>query len=239
MSSGIVEDYYQLLGVHAGADGVELRRAWRRLASQYHPDRAGHAATAMFQRLSAAYEVLSDPLARAAYDRRRRRAGATSSTVTGQPRAADADSTINRAPRSVREPAPAVMLERLSGPLPSLIACGAARLDDDEAGGVGFITLVFREAEAAQGGMITISMRVELWCPKCAPQDGPPRERPAPARSSACTHCGGTRTVEELFSAWLAVPPGVKGGEVLVPSADLPGMVEPVRFRVRLAVTTR
>ena len=59
------------------------------------------------------------------------------------------------------------------------------------------------------------------------------------AGGRACAHCRGTGTVEELFSAWLAVPPGVKGGEVLVPSADLPGMVEPVRFRVRLAVTTR
>ena len=41
--------------------------------------------------------------------------------------------------------------------------------------------------------------------------------------------------MEELFSAWLAVPPGVATGEVLAPSADLQGMVEPVRFRVRLA----
>ena len=72
--------------------------------------------------------------------------------------------------------------------------------------------------------MATISLHVELWCPGCAGQK----------RSAGCARCGGRRTVEELFSAWLAVPPGVIDGEVLTPSVELPGMVEPVRFRVRL-----
>ena len=83
---------------------------------------------------------------------------------------------------------------------------------------------MLRDDEAAQGGMATISLRVELWCPDCA----------ARPRSAGCARCGGTRTVDELFSAWLAVPPGVIAGEVLSPSVELPGMVEPVRFRVRV-----
>jgi hypothetical protein len=85
--------------------------------------------------------------------------------------------------------------------------------------------------------MVSVSMRVAVWCPTCAPRDdGAAHARAARGGSSTpCPRCGGTRTVEELFSAWLAVPPGVTGGEVLIPSADLPGMVEPVRFRVRLA----
>ena len=41
-------------------------------------------------------------------------------------------------------------------------------------------------------------------------------------------------TIRELFSAWLSVPPGVAAGEVLTPSVELQGMVEPVRFRVQL-----
>ncbi|MEP7123365.1 MAG: DnaJ domain-containing protein [Byssovorax sp.] len=206
-------DYYALLGVPATADAEELRRAWRRLALRLHPDRAGDGATATFQQLAAAYAVLSDPIARAAYDRRRRAAEPTGAVA---PRAPAATSPP---PRAARPPAPAIMLSRLSGPLSSLIACGAARLDEP-----GFITLALRDAEAAQGGMATISLRVELWCPDCAVQQ----------RSTACARCGGTRTVDELFSAWLAVPPGVTSGEVLAPSVELPGMVEPVRFRVRL-----
>lgn len=60
MSGPLVDDYYALLGVAPGASEEELRRAWRRVTLQWHPDRAGAAATAMFQRLSAAYAVLAD-----------------------------------------------------------------------------------------------------------------------------------------------------------------------------------
>ena len=114
------------------------------------------------------------------------------------------------------------MLSRLCRPLGLLLTCGAARLDEP-----GFITLVLRHAEAAQGGMITIPMRVDVWCPECAKRPG----------STGCARCGGRRMAEELYSAWLAIPPGVTAGEVFTPSADLPGMVEPVRFRIRLIGT--
>lgn len=208
MPSRVDDDFYALLGVEDRADVVELRRAWKQLALRWHPDRAGDDATAAFQRLSAAYAVLSDPVARAAYDRRRLPGGPI-------PRPDPPPGPPPRAPR----PAPAVMLTRLSGPLASLLACGLARLEEP-----GFITLVIRKSEAAQGGMATISLPVDLWCPDCA----------APERPQACARCGGKRTVPELFSAWLSVPPGVTSGEVLVPSVELPGTVSPVRFRVRV-----
>ncbi len=67
----LTDDYYALLGVEADADPAVLRRAWRRLALEWHPDRAGPDATETFRRIGTAYAVLSDPLARAAYDRRR------------------------------------------------------------------------------------------------------------------------------------------------------------------------
>src|SRR4051812_30080374 len=78
------DDYYALLEVQAGADGEALRLAWRRLAARWHPDRAGTAATARFQQLSAAYTVLSDPIARAAYDRRRGKVGETRTSKEAQ-----------------------------------------------------------------------------------------------------------------------------------------------------------
>ena len=51
MRTGSSEDYYALLGVAADASGAGLRRAWRRLALRWHPDRAGTSATATFQRI--------------------------------------------------------------------------------------------------------------------------------------------------------------------------------------------
>lgn len=198
------EDYYSLLGIDPGADPAELARAWRRLALRWHPDRAGHGATPIFQLLSAAYAVLSDPVARAAYDRKR-----SSSAAAPHP--------SPRSSASARARTPGVLLSRLNGPLNALLACGVVRWAAD-----GVLELVVNAQEAAQGGMVTISMRVAVHCPAC-------RERP----SAPCTRCGGQGTVEELFSAWLALAPGVEDGAILQPSVQLPGVVHPVSFRVR------
>lgn len=63
-------DYYEVLGVERGADEKEIKKAYRRMAMKYHPDRnPGDAESeAKFKELSEAYEVLSDAQKRAAYD---------------------------------------------------------------------------------------------------------------------------------------------------------------------------
>lgn len=197
MSSGAPDDYYALLGIEADADDVALRRAWRQLALRWHPDRAGADATATFQRILAAYTVLSDPIERAEYDYRR------GNPALGAP--------------VERRRAPGVMLRRLSGPLNALVACGVARR-----AGEGMIDLFLNAEEVTEGGMVTISMRVPFHCPACR------------GTAAACARCRATGVVEELFSAWLAVPPGVGDGAVLAPSVLARGMVSPVAFRVRL-----
>ena len=77
------EDLYATLGVDPSADADAVRRAYRKLAVRWHPDKnPDDSATAevMFKKVSAAYEVLSDARKRAAYDGEcaRRRAGAAS-----------------------------------------------------------------------------------------------------------------------------------------------------------------
>ena len=64
-------DYYEVLGVSRGADEQELKSAYRKQALKYHPDRnpGDHAAEEKFKTASEAYQVLSDPDKRAAYDR--------------------------------------------------------------------------------------------------------------------------------------------------------------------------
>lgn len=64
-------DYYDVLGAERGADPATLKRAYRKLAMQYHPDRNHDDPDAekKFKELNEAYEVLKDDEKRAAYDR--------------------------------------------------------------------------------------------------------------------------------------------------------------------------
>lgn len=63
-------DYYEQLGVSPQATAEEVKRAYRRLARQYHPDaNPDPDAHARFKEIAAAYEVLSDPERRQRYDR--------------------------------------------------------------------------------------------------------------------------------------------------------------------------
>ncbi|MEQ6886571.1 molecular chaperone DnaJ [Salicola sp. Rm-C-2C1-2] len=63
-------DYYEILGISQSADDKEIKKAYRKLAMKYHPDRNpdDEDAEARFKEASEAYEVLGDPEKKAAYD---------------------------------------------------------------------------------------------------------------------------------------------------------------------------
>jgi len=64
------QDYYETLGVARNASEADIKKAYRRLAMKYHPDRNpdDKAAEEQFKSAKEAYEILSDPQKRAAYD---------------------------------------------------------------------------------------------------------------------------------------------------------------------------
>lgn len=61
------KDYYQILGLSRNASDDDIKKAYRRLAHQYHPDKGGD--PAKFKEINEAYQVLSDKDKKAQYDR--------------------------------------------------------------------------------------------------------------------------------------------------------------------------
>lgn len=87
-------DHYRLLGVSRDATAGEIRRAYRRLARQHHPDLNPRPdGAARFAALANAYAILNDPAARVRYNR----------TLAGH--VPSEASTANRDPRRSRQPA--------------------------------------------------------------------------------------------------------------------------------------
>jgi DnaJ-class molecular chaperone len=68
----MAEDFYSILGVAKDASMPDIKRAFRQLARECHPDVAGEDAAKIerFKKIREAYEVLSDPVQRSRYDRR-------------------------------------------------------------------------------------------------------------------------------------------------------------------------
>ena len=63
-------DYYAVLGIQRGADANEIKKAYRKLAMQYHPDKnsGDKQAEEKFKEVSEAYEILKNPDKRSRYD---------------------------------------------------------------------------------------------------------------------------------------------------------------------------
>lgn len=59
-------NYYNILGIDKSASAEDIKKAYRKLASQHHPDKGGD--TSMFQKVEEAYRILSDPQKRQQYD---------------------------------------------------------------------------------------------------------------------------------------------------------------------------
>ncbi len=180
------KDFYQVLGVSDAASQGDIKKAYRRLAKQYHPDANPNnaAAAERFKEISEAHSVLSDTEKRKQYDQMRR-LGA----FDGGPRRSRAGPRPAGAPGDV----------------------GAEGFDFGDFGGLGDIfSSIFgrggRQAEprgesleavvevpfrvAALGGKITVTIPVTEPCPTCSGSGGAPG-----ATWSTCPECNGRGTI--------------------------------------------
>jgi molecular chaperone DnaJ len=167
-------DYYRTLGVSKGASDAEIKRAYRRLARQLHPDVTGDdpRSTERFKEITEAYEVLSDPRRRRSYDLfgGPGPTGRPGSDAGPQPFAGFADAfteVLRRTQRRSAGPEPGIDVER---------------------------TLAVTLAEAATGCEKVLELDVTRPCAVCEGK-GWPKDKPP----ETCPDCAGTGTKGGTF----------------------------------------
>ncbi len=187
-------DYYEVLGVAREASADEIKKAYRKLALKYHPDRnpGDRSAEASFKEAAEAYEVLSDDQKRAGYDR----FGHSAPQAQGFPGGFSGVSN------------PFDIFEQVFG------GRGGSVLDELFGGGGGGrarsggaargshlrvdVTLEF--AEMAQGARKTITLRRQEQCGTCTGSGAAPG-----SKRTRCDTCGGAGQVRQVAFGFMHV----------------------------------
>jgi len=223
-------DYYATLGVPRDASGDDLKKAYRKLAMQHHPDRnpGDHKAEARFKEVNEAYDVLKDEQKRAAYDRFGHAAfeqgggpGGFSGGFAGGAGLGDIFDQMfgefmgggrqRRGPRAGADIRAAVeidLAEAFAGTkvqlrVPTRVACEACSGTGSESKERGSETCQHCNGAGkvrAQQGFFLI----ERTCPVCGGSGRVIR--------NPCKICGGAGTVQRERSLQVAVPAGVEDG---------------------------
>lgn len=235
---GPLADYYAVLGVAPDVSDGELRRAYRLLALEHHPDRAGDAGTVRFQQISEAYAVLADATSRAAYDAifetARVRREANGHPRVGTPRADRAPGAAGFEEGMFEGPGGRIgwrrkrqaamvgrVLQRLCGALDDLIDWSIMRRCPD-----GVIDVPLASDEAERGGVAAIDARVTVCCPTCSGL--------AERHVLWCRRCEYAGTILDDVTFTLDIPAHARDRQTFSFETDPTGTTAPLRLRLRV-----
>ncbi len=188
-------EFYELLGVARTASEAEIKRAYRKLAMDYHPDRNGSPdAEAKFKEIAEAYEVLRDPQKRAAYDRYGR-AGVSGAGAGGFGfHHVDLSEALE-------------IFMRDFGGLGGLESIFGSRTQAESRRGQDIrVTAKLTLAEVATGAKKNVKLKTLERCDTCGGSGARAGTKP-----SVCTTCGGTgevrRAARSMFGQFVSVSP--------------------------------
>jgi len=183
-------EYYELLGVSREADADDIKKAYRKLALQYHPDRnnGSKEAEERFKEVTEAYETLKDPEKRAAYDRYGKQ-GVRGAGARGGARGFDFADAIEIFMRDFGAGGGMGGLEDLFG----MSGAQTRRSSRSAKGQTARLRLSLTLPEVASG--VTKKLRVALLdsCETCDGSGAAPGSTPSP-----CGQCGGAGEVRHV-----------------------------------------
>jgi molecular chaperone DnaJ len=184
------KDFYQVLGVSDSASQDEIKKAYRRLAKQYHPDANPNNASAAerFKEISEAHSVLSDAEKRKQYDQMRR-LGAFDGGPARGPRPGGARRGPGPGPETGPEGFDFGDFGGLGDIFSSIFGRGRQGPEEPQAESIETVVEVpFRVA--VLGGKVTVTLQVTEPCPTCAGSGGAPG-----ATWTTCPECKGRGTI--------------------------------------------
>jgi molecular chaperone DnaJ len=189
-----VTEFYDLLGVSRDASEAEIKKAYRKLAMEYHPDRnSAPEAEARFKEITEAYEVLRDPQKRAAYDRYGK-AGVGAGGGFGYHHV-DLSEALNIFMRDFGG----------LGGFESIFGGGRQRADTRRGQDVR-VTVKLSLNEVATGVKKAVKLKTLERCSNCAGSGAKPGTKP-----TTCFTCGGTgevrRAARSVFGQFVSVSP--------------------------------
>jgi DnaJ-class molecular chaperone len=213
-------DLYAVLGVSAAATTAELRRAYRRLALEHHPDRAGPQSAPRFAQIAEAYSMLSNPTARAAYDAHQVQRGRWPRQAPANVHADGQAWNVATNGWSASWRRPIVdLLSRLTGPIDTLVEAGVASVDAE-----GTLELRLSVAEALSGGTVMVTMPLRVICPTCGGV--------ARAGSVWCRRCEFAGQVTAPVPVQIRIPPAARNGALTSGISAASGELPRVRLRI-------
>jgi len=189
-----VSEYYEMLGVARDASETEIKKAYRKLALELHPDRnPDPAAEARFKEMTEAYEVLRDPQKRAMYDRYGKAGLGGAGGGFGGFHHVDLSEALN-------------IFMRDFGGFDSLFGGGARAKAEVRRGQDIRVTVKLSLVEVATGVKRNIKLKTLVRCCACDASGALKG-----TGSVACTTCGGTgevrRSARSMFGQFVSVSP--------------------------------
>ncbi len=191
-------DYYADLGVSSTASGAEIKKAYRKLAQKFHPDKnpGDASAESRFKEISAAYDVLADEKKREEYDELRR-LGATGFRFPGQGGAGGGGRSSGN-PFGAGRPGAGDLGDLLGGLFGQRGGRASASAGPRRGGDVeSSVTVNFRQA--AEGVTIPLRLTTEGACSTCRGTGAKPGTTPR-----TCATCHGSGQVSRSAGAGFA-----------------------------------